>query len=192
MEDLRHITDVYSHPQALGQCRNFLSTYLNHAEMREETSTSKAAMVVAQQSSPNVIAIASKLAAESNGLELMATNIQDRDDNTTRFLILQQKNGPLQFNDSDHLAKWKALLAFSVDYDAVGALADALHVFKQNKLNLTNIDKRPDRIKPWHYVFIVEFKCSGSSMEIDCQIENALRDLSKVTNSCKRLGCWKE
>ncbi|KAL9125263.1 MAG: hypothetical protein Q9217_005511 [Psora testacea] len=192
LTDLQCITDVYSHPQALGQCREFLSTYLKRAEQHEEASTSKAASIVAQQASPNTVAIASKLAAEVHGLDIMATNIQDSEDNTTRFLVLQRRDSPLQLSDSKSQAKWKALLALSVDNDAVGALADALHVFKQHDLNLTNIDKRPNRLKPWHYVFIVEFECVGSSIEVNSQIGKAVEDLGNVTESCKGLGRWKE
>ncbi|KAL9635306.1 MAG: hypothetical protein Q9164_003543 [Protoblastenia rupestris] len=190
--DLQHITDVYSHPQALGQCRSFLSTYLKHAEQHEESSTSKAASIVAKQSSPNLVAVASNMAAGAVGLDILATNIQDSKDNTTRFLILQQQSGPLPTRDFDRAVRWKSLLAFSVNNDVVGALADALHVFKQHKLNLTNIDKRPNRLKPWHYTFIVEFQCNGSTMEMNYQIKRALEDLVNVTESSKHLGCWKE
>ena len=191
LTDLRHITDVYSHSQALGQCRTFLSTYLKHAEQHEATSTSKAAAIVAQQHSPTSVAIASKLAAEVRGLDIMATAIQDSEDNTTRFLVLQRRDGPLQLTHPNQSTKWKALLALSVRNNTVGGLAEALQVLKRHKLNLTNIDKRPDRLKPWHYVFIVTIECIGSFLEIDSQLEKAVKDLSSVGDSCRRLGRWK-
>ena len=190
--DLQHITAIYSHPQAFGQCRNFLSTHLKSAEQHEVSSTSEAASRVAKESSNKSAAIAGKLAAQVYGLDLFATNIQDQDDNTTRFLILRKGDVCSSNTNQGPKAKWKALLAFSIDHKSAGALADALHVFKTYRLNLTSINSRPSRERPWHYIFLVEFECTGESDAIQSQIEQALQALNSKTEGYKCLGYWKE
>ena len=193
--DLQNVTDVYSHPQAFGQCRKFLSTYLKLAEQHEVSSTSEAASRVSLEkldTSATSVAIASKLAAQVHGLDLLATGIQDQDDNTTRFLLLRKGDVSVRNRQQDRRAKWKALLAFSINHELAGALADALHVFKAHHLNLTSINSRPSRERPWHYVFLVEFECIGESDENQIQIEQALQALNSKTEDHKCLGYWEE
>ncbi|KAL9100858.1 MAG: hypothetical protein Q9163_003824 [Psora crenata] len=194
LRELREITDVYSHPQALGQCRVFLSTYLKQAKQHEVSSTSQAASLVAQgPSSPAAVAIASGLAAEVYGLDIVATDIQDRNDNATRFIILVRRDGPqCKLSESTEVTRCKALVTFSVANDAGGTLADALQLLERSQCTLTNIEKRPDRLEPWHYRFVVEYECAGSAPEINIRIRRALEDLGNVTRNCRRLGCWQE
>ena len=190
--DLHQITDIYSHPQAFGQCRRFLSHNARSAELHEVASTSEAASSIAKEKSSTIASISSKLAAEVYELDLLAVNIQDQDDNSTRFLILQKGDPRAQIPQWDGEVKFKALLAFSINHELPGALADALHVFKANQLNLTSINSRPSRARPWHYIFLVEFEGSGTSDAAQDQIDRALKSLAMVTEGHRYLGHWKE
>jgi len=190
--DLHHIMDVYSHPQALGQCDDFLSTYLRAASRHEVTSTSQAAEDVAKDPARTSAAICSRLAADVHGLSLLAENIQNSEDNKTRFLILRREDGPKFPMINNGAEKSKALVAFSINHEAYGALARALLIFEKHTLNLTSINHRPSRIRPWHYIFLAEFCCDGISPAVDENIEIALKNLGKVTEGYECLGCWRE
>ena len=191
LTDLGHVTDVFSHPQAFGQCSSFLSTSLKSAEQHETSSTSEAASRIARDDSGTAAAISSKLAAQMYGLDIFASAIQDQKGNTTRFLVIQ-KGVPSQwhFATKDD-AKWKALVRFAINHESASALADALHVFKHHQLNLTSINSRPIRARPWHYIFLVECEYFGSSEKASQQIDVALTNLSQVTEGYKFLGKWR-
>lgn len=194
LTDLRHITDIYSHPQAFGQCQMFLSAYLKAANHHEVTSTSKAAEMVKEEGICSAAAISSVLAAEVHGLSLLAKNIQDREDNTTRFLTLRKGLSfelPTGHEDSTTL-DWKSLLVFDVIHESHGALAKALLVFEKQHLNLTHFNSRPSRVRPWHYIFLVECAYNGTATAIRQQIQAALADLKLVTEGCKCLGFWQD
>ena len=192
--DTQHITDIYSHPQAFGQSQRFLSTYLKSAKQHEASSTSRAAETVASEQRNSAAAISSKLAGELNGLTLLATDIQDREDNQTRFLTLRRENGEaLHVQKDDAKAKdFKALVLFTVDHNSPGALANALQLFAQEKLNLTNFNSRPSRLRPWHYIFLVECQSTARRSQVISQIEGLLSGLEKMTEARKCLGYWQE
>ena len=196
--DLRHVKHVYSHPQALGQCEAFLSTYLKPAERHEVSSTSEAARIVAEDVSGETAAIASRLAAEVHQLNVLATGAQDVEDNTTRFLIIQkgpvnpdhQGSLPPKLHASHNPRKdRKALIAFSIDHETQGALANTLWIFKEHRLNLTSINSRPSRIRPWHYIFLVEFQGQEELKDPDL-LQLVLNELNITTEGNKWLGCW--
>lgn len=88
--DLSHIERLYSHPQAFGQCTAFISAYLKGVEVFEVSSTSKAAEIVSRDKSGTWAAISSELAAGLTGLDFLAKSIEDRSDNTTRFLVISK------------------------------------------------------------------------------------------------------
>lgn len=204
LTNLKHIQRVYSHPQAFGQCEAFLSVYLRGVERREVSSTSHAASIVAKGAEEEDLptgaaaAISSALAADVHGLTVMATGIQDVEDNTTRFLILQKGSvnleyqgllPPKMFAETGTETKRKALIAFSINHDMQGALANALLVFKNYGLNLTSINSRPSRIRPWHYIFLVEVE-GKSELEDPDHVRMALEELDTTTEGNKWLGCW--
>lgn len=192
LRSLSHIKHVYSHPQALGQCDGFLSTYLKHVERHEVSSTSKAAELVARTGSADCAAIASQVAAVVHNLDVLAKRIEDKEDNTTRFLILKRSAKPAAedplpdtlFPGSRQL---KNLLSFTIDHQSPGALAEALLVFKGHALNLTSINPRPSGERPWHYVFLVEFRSPEDRPDL---VRGALADIRKVVKSCRWLGSW--
>ncbi|KAI9847824.1 MAG: prephenate dehydratase [Sclerophora amabilis] len=184
LASLDHVNRVYSHPQAFGQCESFLSTYLKGVERHEVSSTSKAAQIVAQDPTKTSAAISSKIAARVHGLNTLARGIEDREDNTTRFLILRK--GVEDFGQVK-VEKSKSLVSFTIDHCAPGALAEALTVFKEHALNLTSINSRPSRLARWNYIFFVEF--SGDGVQL---LEVAFGDLQKVTTGWRWLGTWKD
>lgn len=199
LTDLRHIKRIYSHPQAFGQSEAFLSTYLKGVERINVSSTSRAASIVAQNHDIGAeAAISSRLAADVNNLPVLAKGIQDVEDNTTRFLIIQKGASnvanqhilPDRFKASDHVGtKRKALVAFSVSHETPGTLANALLVFKNHGLNLTNFNPRPSRLRPWHYIFLVEL-AGDAALEDPDLLHAALQDLEGLTEGDKWLGCW--
>ncbi len=198
--DLRHIKQVYSHPQAFGQSETFLSTYLRGAERHEVSSTSEAARIVANDKPGETAAISSKLAADNHRLTVLSEGIQDVSDNTTRFLIIQRGPNddqkqmliPEKFrvsaaSDSD----CKGLVVFNVNGEDKGALMKALLVFNNYGLNLASIDKRPSRIRPWHYKFLAEFGCGKELLDAD-RLRLALEELESTTEENRWLGFWKD
>lgn len=192
--DVQHITDIYSHPQAFGQSQTFLAAYVKGAKHLETSSTSKAAEIVADKGLPSTAAIASKLAGEINGLTLLADDIQDQEDNITRFLILRRHHEATleAIEESELIRDYKALVMFTVEHKSPGALANALQVFAREGLNLTNFNSRPSRLRPWHYIFLVECQSTSNRSSVEAKIEQTLYGLEKITEVRKCLGYWQE
>ncbi|KAF2219007.1 Prephenate dehydratase-domain-containing protein, partial [Elsinoe ampelina] len=151
--DLQKLTVIHSHPQAWGQCTGLLSS-LPNAEKVDSSSTSAAATKIASlvAKSPDgtttEAAIASKLAAELNNLDILRENIEDRSDNQTRFFVLARKKkddpSPASPPTTPARARHKTLLHFRVPvHGSPGALADALAVFKKQGLSLSSMYTRP-------------------------------------------------
>jgi prephenate dehydratase len=202
--DLSHITKLYSHPQAWGQCKLFLNTYLKAIERQDASSTSRAAEQVARAADVTHAAISSKIAANLNQLDVLAENIEDNEGNSTRFLILRRRapdhhlpasptnSSSDSASDPEPHAACKTLVAFTVAHGSPGALADSLAVFKTHALNLTNFQSRPSGQAPWHYIFFVE--CQGRKRRHGAggHVNDALEQLRLVTDDCRWLGSWED
>ena len=192
LASLEHIQSVHSHPQALGQCTNFLSTYLKGIEQKEETSTSKAAKVASQDPTRTTAAISSSLAAETYDLDILVKGIEDEANNQTRFFVLRKARDQIPEQESHPISrakKWKTLIAFRVDHEKPRALADAITTLGAHGLNLTGLNSRPSRVVPWHYTWLVEFE-GRREKEGKGQVNEALADLETYTQSYKWLGSW--
>jgi len=190
ISSLKHIKRIHSHPQAFGQCEIFLSAYLKGVERREESSTSRSAEIVKSDESGESAAIASSLAAEVHGLDILAENIEDREDNTTRFFVLR-KGKPIDESPGNTEAPSKSMVSFSVEHSKPGTLADVLECFKLHKLNLTSINSRPTTTVRFQYIFFIEF--DGSRIkDSDNRVEGALDSLGKFTKSWRWLGSWED
>jgi prephenate dehydratase len=203
-----HIRHIYSHPQAFGQCELFLTAYLKHSKRHEVSSTSKAAEVVSLDDTGTSAAISSAVAAEEHGLDILAPGIEDRSDNTTRFLVIKKGNkqsespvrGPTaetsRYENEEGVTRegvqgHKSLVSFTIDHQTAGALADALLVFKMNGLNLTSINSRPTQAMPWHYIFFVEFE--GSEWDDPKgAVRKALKDLREKSLGWRWFGSWRD
>ena len=198
LHDLKNIKKLYSHPQAWGQCKLFLNTHLKKVERQDVSSTSKAAEYVAQDTTGTSAAISSRLAADLNGLDVLAEGIEDNKENSTRFFVLRHRSGAdFAQNQTDvmenvEMERYKTLVSFTVSHSEPGALADSLAVFKKYKLNLTSINTRPSGEAQWHYIFFVEFmgrKCEDGE---GGAVNDALAELGKVARSCRWLGSWED
>jgi len=140
------IKRIYSHPQALAQCRNWLSTQFPNVERIATASTSRAAEMAAAE--PGSAAIASALAAKLHNLHVQFENIEDNPNNTTRFYVIGHQSTKPTGDD-------KTALMFTTEHKS-GALTEVLNVFRDYKLNLTHIDKRPSQRVNWEYTFFVD------------------------------------
>lgn len=192
IQSLQHVKRIYTHPQAFGQCDVFLSNYLKGVERHEVSSTSKAAEIVSKDSTKMSAAISSHVAAKVHHLSVLAQNIEDRDDNTTRFLLLSSKaRHPDVLTEGSSGHGSKTLVSFTIDQRVPGALADALTVFKSYGLNLTSINSRPTKEARWDYVFFVEFQGSRLA-DPQGRVTAALKDLATVAKGWRWLGSWSD
>jgi len=173
--DHREIRTVYSHSQALAQCRHFLAR--NRLEPVQYYDTAGAAKMLAENAPKASAAIGSKLSAELYGLEIMKENVEDLDKNMTRFLVFsrEENNG-----EGD-----KCSVVFSTEHKA-GTLFRVLQVFAEEGINLTRIESIPRG--PGDYAFFVDFM--GSSR--DEKVARALEQVKEITTSFRLMGCYKE
>ncbi|EGR46638.1 uncharacterized protein TRIREDRAFT_80151 [Trichoderma reesei QM6a] len=194
LASLRHIKRLYSHPQAFGQCNAFISTYLKGVEIFDVSSTSKAAEIVSQDTTGTWAAISSELAANlMHGLDMLARSIEDRDDNTTRFLIIGKNTTvPKDWNLVKHAegkTGTRTLISFTVPHTSPGALAEVLSGFKSYNLNLTSINSRPSLLAPFQYIFFIEFE-GNKYDDPDGRVKGALDNIDRVAQSWRLLGSW--
>ncbi len=167
---------VVSHPQALAQCRRWLQREMPGIETMPVTSTARAAQMAAED--PHVAALAGRLAAEIHGLRILAADVQDEVENVTRFLVLGPPNAESSGAD-------KTSVFFSVKHE-VGALYNALKVFKKYALNLTRIESRPSRRRAWEYYFFVDFDGHAA----DAPVAGALAEIEKHSTVLAVLGSY--
>lgn len=142
------IRRVRSHPQALAQCERYLRT--RGWEPVADYDTAGAARQLAAASEPHTAAIASALAGRTYGLEVLDVGIEDSPENTTRFFVLGREDAP-------PAARNKTSIVFATTHTP-GALYHALGEFANRGINLTKIESRPRRNRPWHYVFYVDLE----------------------------------
>lgn len=186
LTSIKHIQRIYTHPQAFGQCEIFLGAYFKGVERIDVSSTSKAAEMVKADTTGTSAAIASSLAAEIHGLDILAKSIEDREDNKTRFFVLRKG---VDEKTKHPEGPTKSLISFTVDHRSPGALADVLECFRHHKLNLTSINSRPSRIVPFQYIFFVEFE--GSLLrDPEGRVQSALDEVKKHAQSWRWLGSW--
>lgn len=164
------IKRVYSHPQALAQCRKWLQSHLPNVEIHEAASTADAACQASLDGSAG--AVASALAAKIYNLKIAAPNIEDFDQNFTRFLVIG-KHVPVSSGHD------KTSILFSIK-DKIGALNDILLIFKNFNINLTKIESRPSKKKAWEYIFYVDFMGHSTNPKIQ-------EMLSELRKSCLRI-----
>ncbi|UCE87177.1 MAG: prephenate dehydratase [Deltaproteobacteria bacterium] len=168
---------VASHPQPLAQCRQWLEQNLPSVERVETPSTAAAAQLAAGD--PAVAAIASSIAGETYGLEVVEPCIEDRRDNTTRFLVIGATSPPPSGNDLTSAV-------FSVRKDEAGALHRLLEPFAEHGVNLTAIQSRPMKDRVWEYLFFVDLE--GHRDEE--RVARALADASRRAYWSKVLGSF--
>ncbi len=176
--DAAAIAVIYSHQQSLGQCRNYLAANFPHCRLEAVASNTAGAARAAGE--PDAAAIASEAAAAPYGLSVIARNIQDSAQNTTRFLVIG--SSPAGPSGAD---KTTALFAVR---DEVGALNQALNIFARNRINISKIESRPLRSRPWEYLFFVDLQGHRE----DAGLKRALAALERKALFLKVLGSYPE
>lgn len=174
--DQEHIRRVYSKPQALAQCRNWLSKNLPHADLKDVSSTAVAAQLAKQE--PGAAAVASRQAAVAYGLRILFDDIEDYPHNETRFAVIGHQEVARTGND-------KTALMFKVPHNP-GSLVEALDVFKSNKLNLTWIESFPAKTGRQEYMFFADFE---GHVE-DSKVKRALAALGEHCEQLFVLGSF--
>ena len=148
-QSILDIKEVYSHPMALLQCKEFFKKH-HHIKLIEDKDTAEVAQRIQEKQIKNVAAIASKLASQLFQLEIIAESIQTIKHNETRFVIVKMSNSEIPEQDIN-----KASLKFELDHKR-GSLATVLNVMSDCKLNLTKIQSLPKIETPWKYAFFVD------------------------------------
>ncbi len=148
-QKIEDITEVYSHPMALLQCREFFRKY-PEIKLIEDTDTASVAKRIRKQKLKGVAAIASKAAAEIYQLTILADGIQTIKENTTRFFVLTKSE------NKHNVSANKASIKFIVS-DDTGSLAEVLTILAKHHLNLSKIQSLPVIETPWKYAFFADF-----------------------------------
>ncbi|RJX25587.1 MAG: prephenate dehydratase [Dethiobacter sp.] len=170
------IKEVYSHPQALAQCRFYLDKLFPEASRISMSSTAEAAALVAQSEGKAVIA--SRRAARLYGLKILQANIQDEPFNITRFFLLALEDAPRTGDDKTSL-----LIGL---HDKPGSLFSALGIFAGYNLNLTKIESRPVRGELGKYIFFLDIEGHRE----DKKVAHALKEMEEKALFLKVLGSY--
>jgi len=178
MEALARVQRVCSHPQSLAQCRGWLAEHLPEVEQVDVASNAEGARRARDEA--GTAAIAGDTAAEVYGLKILAAQIEDRADNTTRFLVLGRKLFAASGED-------RTTLLVSVGHtDAPGALYRLLEPLARHKVSLTRIESRPSRRRKWDYVFFIDLEGHAE----DPRVAKALAALKRRASLFRVLGSY--
>lgn len=171
------IEDVYSHAQAIAQCQEFIRE--NKIQPHYAISTARAAKDIIGDNSK--AAIGNSKIVELYGLEILQSNIQDVDNNETRFVVVSKK-------DHEMTGKDKTSIIFSIYEDKPGGLYKILGIFEKNNINLTKIESRPSKKGLGKYLFFVDF----NGHKDDELIQDILEEVDEHTYFLKVLGSYPE
>ena len=173
---LEEIDTVYSHPQALGQCRDFIER--NGMKTVPTYDTAGSVRLISDMNKNNAACIASRVASEIYGVPVIAEKIANNPNNYTRFLVLSRETRPESGSD-------KTSIIFSIKHEP-GSLFKIIENFHSNGVNLTKIESRPARTDSWEYNFYVDFEGHADSPRIKQMINKMKGD----TTSLKVLGSY--
>jgi len=173
---LSDIRVVYSHPQALAQCRRFLESL--NCEVVSTYDTAGSVKMIRERRLVDSAAVASEKAADVYGMKVLRRAIEDSPNNYTRFYVLSKDDAPPSGRD-------KTSIIFSVKH-LPGTLFNALQEFAARSINLTKIESRPNRQNPWEYNFYLDFE--GHRKDVACK--DALGGLRKRSIFVKILGSY--
>lgn len=174
---IEDIEDIYSHSQAIAQCQEFISQH--KIQPHYAVSTARAAKDIIGFN--NKAAIGNRMAAELYDLEILKANIQDTDNNETRFVVVSRQ---------DHKATGmdKTSIIFSIYEDQPGELYNILGIFQKENINLTKIESRPSKKGLGKYLFFIDFK----GHKDDAVIQNIINEIDDNTYFLKVLGSYPE
>ncbi|WP_136246843.1 prephenate dehydratase [Halomonas borealis] len=155
------VSRIYSHPQSFAQCRKWLDAHYPHAERVPVSSNAEAARLV--KTEWHSAAIAGDMAAKLYGLTRIAEKIEDRPDNSTRFLIIGNQDVPMSGED-----KTSIVVAMR---NQPGALHDLLEPFHRHRIDLTRLETRPSRSGVWNYVFFIDLRGHRDEPRVAAMLE---------------------
>jgi chorismate mutase / prephenate dehydratase len=170
------IKKIYSHPQALAQCQSYLRRL--GCEIVPTYDTAGSVKMIKEKKIMDGAAIASARAAQIYGMKILDREIEDNPRNTTRFFILSREDAPPSGDD-------KTSIVFLLKHKP-GTLHQALGAFAERKINLTKIESRPTRQKPWEYNFYIDFEGHRS----DVAVQKTLAQVDDISLFLKVLGSY--
>jgi len=173
---LEEVDTIYSHPQALGQCRKFIEQH--NMKTIPAYDTAGSVKIVKELDKKNCACIASKTASTIHNMPIISEKIANNLDNYTRFLILSKTDSPETGND-------KTSIIFSIKHEP-GSLHRIIEKFHKNSVNLTKIESRPTKTNTWEYNFYVDFE----GHEKNPQISEMLEKIKQETLFMKVLGSY--
>jgi len=187
---MEHLKKVLSHPQAIGQCRDFLRARLGQAVIQPTYDTAGAAKDVAEAGDPSMAAIASKAAASEYGLDILAADIESNHANYTRFLALARPEADTERGlqpDALDTGAFRTSLVYAQKENVPGGLFKSLAVFALRDIDLLKIESRPLVGSPGQYVFYLDLLGHRD----DEPVRNALHHLKEVAAKVRVLGSFR-
>ncbi len=181
----RKIKRVFSHPVAINQCLDFFAAN-PQVERVPFYDTAGSVKMVMEEGLTDAAGIASVLAAEIYGGRILKRSIEDDRENFTRFFLLRNDDPARKFRANEDGKLWKTSIVFTTR-NVPGALFRALSAFALRDINLTKIESRPLRGKPWEYLFYVDLIGQAE----DPVVQNAIRNLQEITDLFRVLGCYR-
>ncbi len=169
---------IYSHTQALGQCRRFLERSFSKAQVEAALSTSEA-VELAMRRDGDCAAISTRRAADLYGAEVLAAGIGDSANNVTRFILLGRGKQPSTGRD-------RTSIAFTFAEDRPGSLAGVLNAFAAANINCTKIESRPTKATFGEYVFLIDFEGHAD----DLQMRAVLAEVAPLCSALKVFGSY--
>jgi prephenate dehydratase len=195
---LTKIETVISHPKVPGQCTHFLRTELPHARVLPASSTAEAVRAVIEEGNPGQAALGTELAAKIYGGRVLRADVQDRDDNETRFVWIARSDSQPAATSSEHQppflrsseaeSSWKTSLMFwGPEANHPGWLVRCLNEFAARAINLTKIESRPRRASMGHYMFFVDLQGRLSEESVAA----AVSGLQELCREVRILGSYR-
>jgi chorismate mutase / prephenate dehydratase len=179
MQDLKEVKRICSHPQSLAQCRGWLAQHLPDVEQVAVASNAEAARRARDEE--GTAALAGEAAAKVYGLRILFNMVEDRDDNTTRFVVVGRKLFPASGQD-----KTSVLVSARESSGRPGVLLHLLGPLSKHGVNITRIESRPSRKRKWDYVFFLDLDGHAE----DAQVGKALAEMKSKSSLFKVLGSF--
>jgi prephenate dehydratase len=179
---LEGIRKIYSHQMAIAQCREFLQAQLPKVDLESVHSTAEGVRLVSESEQEGLAAIGTELAATQFGLDILAANIQDHDNNYTRFILLGHKKMDDLVPTTTH--KTSVLITLPEDYP--GALHQVLSAFAWRRINLSRIESRPTKKKLGSYYFYIDIAETLDSV----LVQAAIAEIEAIGCQIRILGSY--
>ncbi|SDQ05255.1 prephenate dehydratase [Chryseobacterium soldanellicola] len=185
--EIHEIEKIYSHPQALAQSFHFLNTNFRDVQKQDFSSTAAAAKYISENPDLKRAAVANQFAAHLYGLKIINRNIQDFEQNHTRFIVISKQNTPYMNKNLSVLGEKSGLL-ITLPEDHPGGLHQVLSVFAWRKMNLSKIESRTLKTGLGNYFFFITVVGKWDAV----LYENALKELIALNTEVDFLGSYRE